>query len=70
LKYHTCALPIIASRVVIMGDYLTAWLGIVCVLGFTLAIIYVASRLFATEKIFTAKLKLRDLRKRQPMEET
>jgi ABC-2 type transport system permease protein len=64
--------PIIASKAVIMGDYLTAGLGIVYVLGFTLAIMYVASRLFATEKILTAKLKLRGLRKRQqtPPEET
>jgi len=64
--------PIIASKAVIMGDYLTAGLGIVYVLGFTLAIMYVASRLFATEKILTAKLKLRGLRKRQqtPSEET
>lgn len=56
--------PIIASKAVIMGDYLTAGLGIVYVVGFTLAIMYVASRLFATEKILTAKIKLRGLRKR------
>lgn len=57
--------PIIASKAVILGDYLTAGLGIVYVVGFTLVIMYVASRLFATEKILTAKLKLRGLRKRQ-----
>jgi ABC-2 type transport system permease protein len=57
--------PIIASKAVIVGDYLTAGLGIVYVVGFTLVIMYVASRLFATEKILTAKLKLRGLRKRQ-----
>jgi ABC-2 type transport system permease protein len=56
--------PIIASKAVIMGDYLTAGLGIVYVVGFTLAIMYIASRLFATEKILTAKIKLRGLRKR------
>jgi ABC-2 type transport system permease protein len=64
--------PIIASKAVIMGDYLTAGLGIVYVVGFTLVIMYAASRLFATEKILTAKLKLRGLRKggRKSTEET
>ena len=64
--------PIIASKAVIMGDYLTAGLGIAYVVGFTLVIMYAASRLFATEKILTAKLKLRGLRKggRKSTEET
>lgn len=57
--------PIIASKAVIMGDYLTAGLGIVYVTAFTLVIMYIASRLFATEKILTVKLKLRGLRRRQ-----
>jgi ABC-2 type transport system permease protein len=56
--------PIIASRAVTMGDYWTAVWGIVYVSIFTLAIMYVASRLFATEKVLTAKLKFRGLRKR------
>lgn len=57
--------PIIASKAVIMGDYLTAGLGIVYVVAFTLVIMYIASRLFATERILTAKLKLKGLRRRQ-----
>jgi len=56
--------PIIASKAVVMGDYLTVALGIVYVAAFTLVIMYIASRLFATEKILTAKLKFRGLRKR------
>jgi len=56
--------PIIASRAVTMGDYLTAVLGILYVSAFTLAIMYVASRLFATEKILTVKLKFKGFRKR------
>jgi hypothetical protein len=48
-----------------MGDYWTAGLGIVYVAVFTFAIMYVASRLFATEKILTAKLRFRGLRKRE-----
>ena len=57
--------PIIASKAVIMGDYWTAMLGIIYVTAFTLTVMYAASRLFATEKILTAKLKLRGLRRRR-----
>ena len=57
--------PIIASKAVTMGDYLTAGLGIVYVAAFTLVIMYVASRLFATEKILTVKLRFRGLRRRE-----
>lgn len=56
---------IIASKAVIMGDYLTVGLGIIYVTAFTLVVLYIASRLFATEKILTAKLKFRGFRKRQ-----
>jgi ABC-2 type transport system permease protein len=55
--------PIIASKVVVMGDHLTAIMGIVYVTVFTLAIMYTASRLFATEKILTAKLRFKGLRR-------
>jgi ABC-2 type transport system permease protein len=48
--------PIIASKAVITGDYLTVVLGIIYVAAFTVVVMYVASRLFATEKILTAKL--------------
>lgn len=50
--------PIIASKAVIMGDYTTVILGIIYVIIFTIAIMYLASRLFATEKILTAKFRL------------
>jgi len=56
--------PIIASKAVTMGDYWTAVFGIVYVTAFTLVIMYIASRLFATEKILTMKLKFKGLRKR------
>jgi ABC-2 type transport system permease protein len=59
--------PIIASKAVAMGDYLTAGLGVVYVTAFTLVIMYIASRLFATEKILTVKLRLRGSRKRTPV---
>jgi ABC-2 type transport system permease protein len=49
--------PIIASKAVVTGDYGTVIFGIAYVAIFTIAIMYIASRLFATEKILTAKLK-------------
>ncbi|MDW8022658.1 MAG: ABC transporter permease [Nitrososphaerota archaeon] len=63
--------PVIASRAVTMGDHLTAVVGIVYVSLFTVIVMYAASRLFATEKILTAKLKFKGLKKRgeKPAEE-
>lgn len=57
--------PIIAAEAVTMGDYCTVVWGIIYVTAFTLAIMYVASRLFATEKILTSKLKFKWLRRRK-----
>jgi ABC-2 type transport system permease protein len=51
--------PVIASKAVVLGDYATVVFGIVYVAVFTIVIMYVASRLFATEKILTAKLKFK-----------
>ncbi|MEM2909557.1 MAG: ABC transporter permease [Nitrososphaerota archaeon] len=51
--------PIIASKAVVMGDYITPVLGILYVSFFTVALMYAASRLFATEKILTAKLRFK-----------
>ena len=50
--------PIIASSAVILGDYTVVILGILYVTAFTLVIMYIASKLFSTEKILTAKLRL------------
>jgi ABC-2 type transport system permease protein len=55
--------PIIASKAVIMGDYTTVVFGIVYVAIFTVVIMYLASRLFATEKILTAKLNFKKSKK-------
>jgi ABC-2 type transport system permease protein len=49
--------PIIASKAVITGDYATVLFGIIYVAFFTIIIMYIASKLFATEKILTAKLR-------------
>jgi ABC-2 type transport system permease protein len=51
--------PIIASQAVVLGDYTTVIFGIIYVAAFTVVIMYIASRLFATEKILTAKLKFK-----------
>ena len=58
--------PTIASKAIILGDYTTAVLGIVYVAIFTIVIMYIASRLFATEKILTAKLRFVKGKKAEP----
>jgi ABC-2 type transport system permease protein len=60
--------PIIASKAIIFGDYSTIIFGIVYVAAFTAVIMYIASRLFATEKILTAKLKFRLRKSKKPAE--
>jgi ABC-2 type transport system permease protein len=60
--------PIIASKAVIMGDYTTVVLGIVYVAIFTVIIMYIASRLFSTEKILTAKLIFKRGKTKTPAE--
>jgi len=55
--------PILAARAAITGDYTIAIGGIIYVSIFTVAILYVAARFFATEKVLTARIKLRKFRK-------
>ncbi len=50
--------PIIASKAIVLGDYTSVLFGIIYVAAYTLVIMYAASRLFATEKILTAKLRV------------
>jgi ABC-2 type transport system permease protein len=57
--------PMLAAQATLTGDYLTAILGVVYVALFTVALLYVAARLFSTEKILTARLKLRGLKLRK-----
>jgi hypothetical protein len=49
----------LTSKITFTGDYLTAIIGIVYVSLFTITVLYIASRLFGTEKILTAKLRFR-----------
>ncbi len=60
--------PILAAKAVVTGDYGTVIFGIVYVAIFTVVIMYIASRLFATEKILTAKLKFGKGKTKQPNE--
>ena len=55
--------PILASKAVIMGDYTIVVLGIVYVALFTVVTLYIVSRMFATEKILTAKLNFKKSKK-------
>jgi ABC-2 type transport system permease protein len=59
--------PLLAANVSFTGNYIAAIGGIVYMAIFTLVVLYIASRLFGTEKILTAKLKFRkfSLRKRK-----
>lgn len=51
--------PLLAANVAFTGNYLVAVGGIVYMAIFTVGVLYVAARLFGTEKILTAKLKFR-----------
>jgi len=55
--------PVLAVRCTISGDYLIVIAGIIYVSLLTIAIMYIASRFFATEKILTAKLALKRMRR-------
>jgi ABC-2 type transport system permease protein len=51
--------PILAANVAFTGNYLAAIGGIGYMTIFTIVVLYIAARLFGTEKILTAKLKFR-----------
>jgi ABC-2 type transport system permease protein len=59
--------PILAANVAFTGNYLVAAGGIIYMALFTVGVLYIAARLFGTEKILTAKLKFKrfSLRKRR-----
>lgn len=59
--------PMLAANVAFTGNYLVAIGGIVYMAIFTIVVLYIAARLFGTEKILTAKLKFKrfSLRKKK-----
>ncbi len=56
--------PMLAAKAALTGEYLLASFGIVYVAAFTVILLYIAAKLFATEKILTAKLRIRGFRAR------
>lgn len=57
--------PMLAAQASFTGDYLSAIFGVAYVALFTVVLLYLAAKLFATEKILTAKLKFRGLKLRK-----
>lgn len=53
--------PMLAAQATLTGNFLMAIFGVAYVALFTVALLYLAAKLFATEKILTAKLKFRGL---------
>lgn len=51
--------PVIASKALYTGDYFFVLIGIIYQVAFTIVTIYLAARLFSSEKILTARLNLR-----------
>jgi ABC-2 type transport system permease protein len=51
--------PMLAARAAFTGDYTIAVLGIAYVSIFTVVVLYIAAKIFTTEKILTMKLRLR-----------
>ena len=56
--------PMLAAKAALTGEYLLASFGIVYVAVFTIILLYIAAKLFATEKILTAKLRIRGFKAR------
>lgn len=50
--------PMLAARASFTGDYTTAILGIIYVTVFTIVVLYIAAKIFTTEKILTMRLRL------------
>jgi len=57
--------PMLAAQASFTGDYQSAIFGVAYVALFTVVLLYLAAKLFATEKILTAKLKFRGLKLRK-----
>ena len=57
--------PMLAAQASVTGDYLTAIFGVAYVAIFTFVLLYIAAKLFATEKILTTKLKFRGFKLRR-----
>jgi len=56
---------IIAIKEVFMGDYLTVLRSIAYISAFTVGVLYLAARIFSTERVITARISLESLRLRR-----
>jgi len=56
---------IIASKAAFLGDYYTMLRSITYISLFTVTILYVAAKIFTTEKIVTARISLKKFRFRK-----
>lgn len=54
--------PFMAAPNIMLGQYQFVWYGIAYLLAFFLLFVYLASRIFGSDKIFTMKLKLKKKR--------
>ena len=50
---------ILASKAAFTGDYFIIFRSIACISLFTMAVLYIAAKIFTTEKVITARLTLR-----------
>ncbi|MBS7614119.1 ABC transporter permease [Candidatus Bathyarchaeota archaeon] len=57
---------IIATKAAFLGDYFTMLVSIAYVSAFTIAVLYIAARIFTTEKIVTARISFKKLKIRKP----
>ncbi|MEM2129943.1 MAG: ABC transporter permease [Candidatus Bathyarchaeia archaeon] len=57
---------IIATKAAFLGDYFTMLISIAYVSAFTIAVLYIAARIFTTEKIVTARISFKKLKIRKP----
>jgi ABC-2 type transport system permease protein len=60
----------LATNVAFTGNYIGAIGGIAYMAIFTIIVLYIASRLFGTEKILTAKLKFKGFSRKKKKEQT
>jgi ABC-2 type transport system permease protein len=56
---------ILASKAAFMADYLTMLRGIAYISVFTIVVLYIAAKIFTTEKIITARISLRRRRRKR-----
>jgi len=56
---------IVASKAAFVGDYITMFRSIACISLFTIVLLYIAARIFTTEKVITARLTLRKTKIKQ-----